>query len=73
MVRKINWSLQARNDLAEIKEYISSDSEYQAKRIIRLIYSSTQKLLSYPEIGKVIYSSEKFLVRRIIVKNYWVI
>jgi addiction module RelE/StbE family toxin len=73
MVQKIKWTKQSRNDLAKIKEYISSDSEYQAERIIRLIYLSAQKLLTYPEIGKAIYSSEKFLVRRIIVKNYWVI
>jgi addiction module RelE/StbE family toxin len=73
MVQKINWTIQSRNDLAKIKEYISSDSPYQAERIIRLIYSSAQKLLSYPEIGKVIYTSEKFLVRRITVKSYWLI
>ena len=73
MVQKIKWTIQSRNDLAKIKEYISSDSQYQAERIIRLIYLSAQKLLTHPEIGKVIYSSEKFVVRRIIVKSYWLI
>jgi len=73
MVQEIKWTVQSRNDLAKIKEYISSDSGYQAERIIRLIFLSAQKLFTYPEIGKVIYSSDRFLVRRITVKSYWLI
>lgn len=73
MVQKIEWTGQSENDLLKIKEYIASDSLFQAKRIIKLIYFSVQKLLSHPEIGKIIYSSEKYKVRRILVKSYRVI
>ena len=70
MVQKIEWTEQSRNDLYKIKEYIAADSLFQAERIIKLIYSHVQKLTSYPEIGMVIYRSEEYLVRRILIKNY---
>ncbi len=73
MVQKIDWSKQSENDLLKIKIYISSDSAYQAERLIKLIYSSAQKLVAYPEIGKIIYTSEKYKVRRILVKSYRII
>jgi len=73
MVPKIEWTAQSKNDLLKIKEYIASDSLFQAKRTIHLIYNSVQRLKSYPEIGKAIYTSDKYKVRRILVKNYRVI
>ncbi len=73
MVQKIDWTKQSENDLLKIKNYISADSAYQAERLINLIYSSAQKLITYPEIGKIIYTSEKYLVRRILVKSYRII
>jgi len=58
MVPKIEWTAQSKNDLLKIKEYIASDSLFQAKRTIHLIYNSVQRLKSYPEIGKVIHVRE---------------
>ena len=57
----------------KIKEYIASDSLFQDERTIKLIYPSVQRLISYPEIGMTIYNSEKYKVRRVVVKNYRVI
>ncbi len=73
MVQKIEWTEQSKNDLFKIKDYIASDSLFQAERTIQLIYSSVQRLISYPETGKAIYSSRNYLVRRILVKRYRVI
>lgn len=73
MVQKIEWTYQSKNDLAKIKEYIAADSLFQSERVIKLIYFSVQKLVSYPEIGKVIYQSNKYFVRRILIKRYRVI
>ena len=69
----MNWTNQSRNDLNRIKDFISADSTFQAERMINEIYSSVQKLLNYPEIGRVIYSSGEYLVRRILVKSYRII
>lgn len=70
MVQKIEWTRQSKNDLLKIKEYIAADSLFQSERIINLIYFSVQILASYPEMGKIIYRSEKYLVRRILIKSY---
>ncbi|MGN6267963.1 MAG: type II toxin-antitoxin system RelE/ParE family toxin [Ginsengibacter sp.] len=72
MFPKIEWTAQSKKDLLKIKEYIASDSLFQAKRTIHLIYNSVQRLKS-SEIGKAIYTSDKYKVRRILVKNYRVI
>ena len=73
MVQKIVWTEQSKNDVFKIKEFRASDSLFQAERTIQLIYTSVQRLISYPEIGRSIYSSGKYLVRRILVKRYRVI
>ena len=41
--------------------------------MIKLIFLSIQKLITHPEIGKIIYTSEKYLVRGLLVKSYGVI
>ena len=61
---------QSQNNLKGIKDYISIDSEFYASKIINSIYLSAQKLLTLPEAGMVIYHSELFKVRRILVKKY---
>ena len=73
MVPKIEWTEQSKNDLSRIKEYIAADSLFHAERIIKLLYFSVQKLISHPEIGKVIYRSGQFFVRRILIKRYRVL
>ena len=73
MVQKIVWSNEAKENIISIKNYISIDSEYYAYKLINLIYASVQKLLQFPEIGMPVYQSEKYLVRRILIKNYRVL
>lgn len=70
MVQKIIWTKESKNNLAEIKEYISIDSEYYALKLISLIYLSAQQLLKYPEIGMEVYKSNEHKVRRVLVKRY---
>jgi plasmid stabilization system protein ParE len=70
MVQKIIWSNEATENLSSIKNYISIDSEFYAFKLINLIYTSVQKLLQFPEIGMPVYQTEKYLVRRILIKNY---
>ena len=69
MVQKMIWTKQAQNNLSAIKEYISIDSEFYASKIISLLYLSAQKLLTFPEAGMIIYQTNLFKVRRILVKN----
>ena len=70
MVQKIIWTREAKINIKGIKDYISIDSEFYASKIISLIYFSAQKLVTFPEAGMVIYQTELFKVRRILVKKY---
>ncbi len=70
MVQKLIWTKEAQNNIKGIKDYVSNDSEFYASKIINLIYLSAQKLLVFPEAGMVIYHTELFKVRRILIKKY---
>lgn len=70
MVQKIIWTVQAKKDLTDIKDYIALDSLYYAKRMIYLIYQSCKKLRSQPEVGMFISEEEGFKLRRILIKRY---
>ena len=69
MVQKIIWTREAQNNLSDIKDYISSASEYYALKTINLIYLSAQKLIKFPEIGRVINKTGEYQVRRVLVKK----
>lgn len=48
---QINWTHQAVFDLKEIKDYISRDSVFYAKKTIEKIQRRTQVLKIYPHTG----------------------
>jgi toxin ParE1/3/4 len=73
MVPKIIWTIQAKNDLSEIKNFIALDSLYYAKRMIYLVYQSCKKLALQPEIGMRLFEQDGFQLRRILIKRYRVI
>jgi toxin ParE1/3/4 len=70
MVQKIIWTKESLNNLSDIKDYISNDSEYYALKTINLIYLAAQKLLKFPEIGMVINKTADYYVRRVLIKSY---
>lgn len=51
---QINWTHQAVFDLKEIKDYISRDSVFYAKKTIEKIQRRIQVLKIYPHTGKII-------------------
>lgn len=69
----IKWSREALQNLKEIKQYISLDSAYYAKRLVKQIYVSIKILQQHPESGKVVASVRDKQLRRLIVKSYRVI
>lgn len=73
MVPKVIWTLQAKNDLLEIKNFIALDSLFYAKRMVYLIYQSCSKLAKQPEVGMPLFKQDGFLLRRILIKRYRVI
>ncbi len=50
---KIIWSDSALSDLNDIAEYIALDKESAAKKLVRNLFSSIERLEQFPESGRV--------------------
>ena len=72
MVR-INWTLQAKDDLKNIADYISKDSVIYAKRQVIKIRKKTEILKTQIRIGKIVPEIEDPDIRELIEGNYRII
>lgn len=70
---QINWTNQAQNDLKEIKNYISFDSEKYAEATVWKLYHSTDILLTNTRIGRVVPEIANENLRELIKGNYRII
>ena len=64
---QINWSEPALSDLNEIAEYIAFDKENAAKKLVRQVFSATDRLKQFPESGRKPPELETTVYREIIV------
>lgn len=53
-VKEIRWSNNAIRQIAEIGEHIQIDSPWQAERIVRLLFSTPEKLRWSPRKGTIV-------------------
>ena len=72
MVR-INWTLQAREDLKYIAEYISHDSKNYAKLQVLRIKKRTEILRDQVFAGKKVEEVDDMKIRELIEGNYRII
>lgn len=70
---QINWTIQAKNDLKNIADYISKDSEKYAKIHVFKIRKLTEVLKTHKYIGKVVREFEDPNVRELVFRNYRII
>ena len=71
---KLRWTDPAVADLQAIKDYISQDSEESAISLLEKIIAAPERLIQFPEIGRIVPESENQRIREIIaVRNYRVI
>ncbi|SRR5690606_10342488 len=73
MAGKVVWTSQAGEDLENIAEYISRDSEYYASSFVTEIYNSIQTLDEFPERGRVVPELNDNNIRELFVKEYRII
>jgi len=50
---QIKWTEPAINDLNELAEFIALDKPSAAKRLVKAVFKSTNRLRDFPESGKV--------------------
>ncbi len=72
MVR-INWTLQSKEDLQSIAEYISRDSKAYAKRHIKGLRSRVQVLKKLPKSGTIVREFSNPNLRELVIGNYRII
>ena len=70
---QVEWSKLAKEDLQEIYDYISNDSERYALRVVDRIVERTEKLSVHPLTGRVVPEFEDENLRELIEGNYRII
>ncbi|WP_019989476.1 type II toxin-antitoxin system mRNA interferase toxin, RelE/StbE family [Rudanella lutea] len=70
---QVIWTEQAYNDLHAIYEFISAESERYATLLTDKLFSRTQSLISFPEMGRMVPEIGKPTVRELIEGNYRII
>ncbi|WP_113672358.1 type II toxin-antitoxin system RelE/ParE family toxin [Vallitalea guaymasensis] len=66
----VKWSNSAKLDLRQIYNYISTNSEFYAKKVINDIIYKSDNLNNYPSIGKEVNEFNNPLIREIYVYSY---
>ncbi len=70
---QINWTFQAKDDLMTIAEYISKDSQQQAKLQVIRLKNRTRVLKTQICSGKIVSEISKDNIRELIEGNYRII
>lgn len=70
---KINWTLNSKEDLKEIYEFINGNSPFYADLEIDKIYTSVELLNDHKNIGRVVPEIGLEYIREIIEGNYRII
>jgi toxin ParE1/3/4 len=70
---RIIWSPDAAADLEEICDYIAKDSEYYARAFAQGVIKAIERLLIFPESGRVVPEYGQKDIREIIFQNYRVV
>ena len=72
MVR-LKWTKQAINDLKDIAEYISKDSQRYASQLVRRIHIKVGLLQNQPDSGRMVDELGRKDVRQLLEGNYRII
>ncbi|MFZ5492577.1 MAG: type II toxin-antitoxin system RelE/ParE family toxin [Pseudomonadota bacterium] len=70
---KVEWSLPARDDLAQIRAHIAADSPRYARQFSERIIRAVRKLHEFPLIGRKVPEADLDNVRELIFQNYRII
>ncbi len=70
---KIIWSKTSENDLVHIRRFIADDSEYYADIFTAKLVKSTDNLINFPRMGRIVPEFNIETIREIIVSPYRII
>ena len=67
---RLLWSPRALSDLERIREYISRDSPVYAEFVVRRLVRAPERLVDFPEIGRVVPEVGSPQLRELIVRPF---
>ena len=70
---RVEWTRSALNDLDRLQDYIAQDSPYYAAQFANRIVGATERLLDFPESGRLVPEAQRSDVREIFVQDYRII
>ncbi len=70
---ELEWTDPALDDLEAIRDYIGRDSPYYSKRFIERIFDAAERLLDYPQMGRLVPEAGRDDVRELIFQGYRII
>jgi len=72
-MRKLIWTEPALADLEAIYDFIAKDSEYYASSFLEEIIQQPEKLIDFPEMGRIVPEADQNDIRELIFQNYRII
>ena len=73
MALRVEWSVEARDDLRKIAEFIGRDSRAYAAAVVRRVLRGTRKLERFPQMGRVVPELGDEAFRELLVYGFRVI
>lgn len=68
MAFKLIWSPSARFDLKDIATFIAEDSPSAAERFVRSLFQAVERLVDFPESGRIVPEFNDPTIREVIRK-----
>ena len=70
---EIRWTQQASDDLEAITEFIANDSEFYAQLFAIDVLEAIDRLVDFPESGRIVPEADNLIIREIILGNYRIV
>jgi len=66
----VKWSKPAKLDLKQIHDYIARDSKFYSQKVSSEIAEKSEKLNSFPEIGRIVPEIADPKIRELLIYSY---
>lgn len=70
---EVRWTPQAADDLESTTEFISQDSPHYARLFATDIIEAVERLVDFPNLGRIVPEKNDPLIREIILGNYRIV
>ncbi|MEK6302116.1 MAG: type II toxin-antitoxin system RelE/ParE family toxin [Acidobacteriota bacterium] len=70
---KLFWTEPAIQDLRDLRDYIAADSDFHAADFIASIVTRTERLTTFPMLGRIVFEAQGEDIREILYRSYRII